>query len=72
MLANGRKVMSLELEKLLGRRELRQIVPRTDMTIYRWERNGKFPRCIKINGRSYWRVSEVKEWQRNNGVAVSA
>jgi predicted DNA-binding transcriptional regulator AlpA len=64
--------MSHDLEELLGRSQLRRIVPRTDMTIYRWEREGKFPRCLKINGRSYWRKTEILKWQKDNGVAVQS
>src|SRR5271157_2472988 len=55
--------MAAELEELLSRRELRQIIPKCEMTIYRWERDGKFPRSIKINKRKYWRKSEVRQWQ---------
>jgi predicted DNA-binding transcriptional regulator AlpA len=71
MLANdGGGPMTAELEELLNRRDIRRIIPKSDMTIYRWEREGKFPRCLKINSRSYWRKSEVREWQRANGVAA--
>jgi predicted DNA-binding transcriptional regulator AlpA len=67
--ANKDWAMAAELEELLSRREIRRIIPKSDMTIYRWERDGTFPRCIKINGRSYWRANDVREWQRDNGVA---
>jgi predicted DNA-binding transcriptional regulator AlpA len=70
MSANEGLQMRTELEELLSRREIRRIIPKSDMTIYRWERDGKFPRCLKINGRSYWRKSEVGEWQRENGVGA--
>jgi predicted DNA-binding transcriptional regulator AlpA len=69
MLAIGRTSMSQKIEKLLGRRELREIIPRTDMTLYRWQKSGQFPQAIKINNRAYWRESEVLEWQRRHGVA---
>ena len=49
-------------ERLLPRRELRRIVPVSDMTIWRWERDGLFPRHVSINGRNYWRLSEVSDW----------
>src|SRR4029079_11816166 len=49
-------------ERLLPRRELRALVPVSEMTIWRWERNGVFPRHLSINGRNYWRLSEVREW----------
>ena len=36
-------------ERLLPRRELRGLVPVSDMTIWRWERDGLFPRHLSIN-----------------------
>ena len=49
-------------ERLLPRRELRILVPVSDMTIWRWERSGMFPRHLSINGRNYWRLSELHSW----------
>jgi predicted DNA-binding transcriptional regulator AlpA len=49
-------------EMLLPRRALRKMVPVSDMTIYRWERGSIFPRHFSINGRNYWRLSEVQQW----------
>jgi predicted DNA-binding transcriptional regulator AlpA len=49
-------------ERLLPRRELRMLMPVSDMTIWRWERDGQFPRHLSINGRNYWLRSEVHEW----------
>lgn len=49
-------------ERLLPRRELRRLVPVSDMTIWRWERGGVFPRHLSINGRNYWRLSEIMSW----------
>jgi prophage regulatory protein len=47
----------------LNRRQLRNCVPVSDMTVWRWEAAGKFPRHLTINGRSYWREDEVLRWQ---------
>ena len=49
-------------ERLVPRRLLRRLVPVSDMTIYRWERDGLFPRHLEINGRNYWRQSEIDDW----------
>jgi predicted DNA-binding transcriptional regulator AlpA len=49
-------------ERLLNRRMLRQTIPASDMTIWRWERDGVFPQHLVINGRNYWLRSEVMEW----------
>src|SRR5262245_39946378 len=53
-------------ERLLPRRELRILVPVSDMTIWRWERDGVFPRHRSINGRNYWRLSELRDWMNQN------
>lgn len=45
---------------LISRRQLRQRIPVSDMTIYRWEKQGLFPRHISINGRNYWDGNEVE------------
>ena len=49
-------------ERLLPRRELRNLVPVSDMTIWRWERDGQFPQHLSVNGRNYWLLSEVRTW----------
>ena len=49
-------------ERLLPRRELRKIVPVSDMTIWRWEGAGQFPCHLSINGRNYWLRSEILSW----------
>jgi predicted DNA-binding transcriptional regulator AlpA len=47
---------------LLTRRLLRRMVPVSDMTIWRWERDGQFPKHLSIHGRNYWLLSEVALW----------
>ena len=62
-------------ERLLPRRELRNLVPVSDMTIWRWERDGQFPRHLSINGRNYWLRSEVLRWmaaQRSGSAAAES
>lgn len=49
-------------ERLLTRRLLRNLVPVSDMTIWRWERDDRFPRHLTVNGRNYWLYSEVEAW----------
>jgi predicted DNA-binding transcriptional regulator AlpA len=48
--------------RLLTRRLLRQLVPVSDMTIWRWERDRGFPKHISIYGRNYWILGEVEQW----------
>lgn len=49
-------------ERLLNRKMLRALIPVSDMTIWRWERDGRFPLHLTVNGRNYWRFSEVIAW----------
>ena len=50
--------------KLITSRALRQIVPVTDMTLWRWEQEDAldFPKPIRIQKRRYWREEEVLAW----------
>jgi predicted DNA-binding transcriptional regulator AlpA len=38
------------------------MLPVSDMTIWRWERNRGFPRHISIHGRNYWIFGDVQRW----------
>ena len=49
-------------ERLVSRRLIRKLVPVSDMTIWRWERDNSFPRHLTIHGRNYWLYTEVEEW----------
>jgi predicted DNA-binding transcriptional regulator AlpA len=59
------------LGRLLSRRELRRLVPVSDMTIWRWEEAGLFPRHLSICGRNFWRESEVRAFIDNQGQAAA-
>jgi predicted DNA-binding transcriptional regulator AlpA len=47
-------------ERLLPRRELRNLVPVSDMTIWRWERDGQFPRHLSINEVLGWMAAQSR------------
>ena len=51
--------------RLLNRRQLRALIPASDMTIWRWQRANLFPVPISINGRNYWRLDEIEAWLRD-------
>jgi predicted DNA-binding transcriptional regulator AlpA len=38
----------------------------SDMTLWRWERDAelRFPKSTRINGRRYWLLEELEEWER--------
>jgi predicted DNA-binding transcriptional regulator AlpA len=41
------------------------------MTLWRWERMERvgFPAPTKINGRKYWKRSDIDEWMRERAVS---
>ena len=50
-------------DRLIDAVERRALVPYSDMHIWRLERQGKFPRRIKIGpNRVAWLLSEVSAW----------
>lgn len=62
-----------EDDRIIRRAELRELIPVSDMTIWRWERNNGFPRRIRLSPQIVgWWQSEVrawlssKEWELNN------
>ena len=49
--------------RLITKSELRQIVPYTGQHILRLEKNGKFPRRIRVGAnRVAWLLTEVEAW----------
>ena len=49
--------------RLVRKPELQAIVGLSDPTIYRLEKQGKFPKRLKIGGNSVaWMESEVLDW----------
>lgn len=52
-----------EPDRILTRAELKRIVPVSDMTLWRWERDGKFPkRIVLARNKVGWRFSSVMLW----------
>lgn len=47
---------------LLSQKRLREIVPVSAMSLWRWRRGGIFPQPIVINGRNFWELSRVRAW----------
>lgn len=47
---------------------LTQIVPKVQLsrvTIWRWEKEGKFPKHIKLGRSIRWRESDIQAWINN-------
>lgn len=53
-------------QKLLGRRQVKKIVPVSEMTLWRWEREGLFPKHINVGKKSLWLASEINEWMQKH------
>lgn len=50
--------------RLLDVAQIRELVPVSRTTLWRWIEQGKFPRPLKIGGTNLWRNAEVRSWLR--------
>ena len=51
------------IKRTIRRRQLREIVPLADSTIYEMERHGLFPRRFALSARCIvWDLAEVEAW----------
>jgi predicted DNA-binding transcriptional regulator AlpA len=59
----------LSEQRYVSRCELRKLLPVSDMTIWRWQRDPQvaFPAPVKLgrNGRNFWWLPAILEWQRS-------
>ena len=56
--------MSQADERLLPTRAVRERYNKTDRSILRWERTGVLPPPVWINGRKFWRLSDLERLER--------
>jgi predicted DNA-binding transcriptional regulator AlpA len=51
----------------------RAVGVKSRMALWRWQRDPKvnFPPPISMNGRNYWRASDVTRWKTEKAVAAS-
>ena len=50
-------------ERILRYPEVRKKVPVTNVTLWRWEKEGTFPKRVRLGGNSAgWIESEVEAW----------
>ncbi len=53
----------LHLTRTIRRRQLKEMVPLADSTIFEMERRGEFPRRFALSPRCVvWDLAEVEEW----------
>ncbi len=52
-----------EFDRIISSRELREMVSYSNMQVWRMERDGRFPKRIKLGpGRVGWSLREVQDW----------
>ena len=52
-----------DCDRIVSSKERRQLVPYSDMHIWRLERAGKFPRRLRLGpNRVGWSLHEIREW----------
>jgi predicted DNA-binding transcriptional regulator AlpA len=55
-------------ERYLNREQLRVLIPASDMTLWRWQRDPDiaFPAPVKLgaDGRNYWWLPTIRAWIR--------
>jgi predicted DNA-binding transcriptional regulator AlpA len=55
-------------DRYINRTQLRALIPASDMTLWRWQRNPKvaFPAPVKLgdDGRNYWWLPAVRSWMQ--------
>lgn len=49
-------------QTLLDANAIKQVAPVSDVSIWRWVKEGKFPAPVKVGRRSFWRASEIEAW----------
>jgi predicted DNA-binding transcriptional regulator AlpA len=57
--------MEQTVETLVPARKIRERYGVSDMSLWRWLQSEKlrFPKPIRINGRRYWRVADIRAWE---------
>jgi predicted DNA-binding transcriptional regulator AlpA len=55
-------------DRYINREQLRTLIPASDMTLWRWQRNPKvaFPSPVKLgeDGRNYWWLPAIRSWMQ--------
>jgi predicted DNA-binding transcriptional regulator AlpA len=55
-------------DRYINREQLRALIPASDMTLWRWQRDPSvaFPAPVKLgaDGRNYWWLPKIRAWMR--------
>jgi predicted DNA-binding transcriptional regulator AlpA len=60
----------ITLEKLIGMEELTKELNISKYTIYSLRRNQKFPFGVKLNGKRYFKVTEIEDYFNSLNISV--
>jgi prophage regulatory protein len=56
----------MERNRIIRKKEVLDLVGLSDVSVWRWERAGKFPKRIQLGGNSVgWLESEIQAWIQN-------
>lgn len=49
-------------DRLLNVKQVQALVPASRVSIWRWEKEGRFPKRIKLGSATRWRESDIQKW----------
>lgn len=49
-------------DRLLNVKQVQALVPTSRVSIWRWEKEGRFPKRIKLGSATRWRESDIQKW----------
>ncbi len=49
-------------DRLLSIKHIQERAPVSRVSVWRWEKEGKFPKHIKLGSRIFWRESDIQAW----------
>ena len=61
-----------EINEAIARLAVKRAAARYDVhkqTIWRWVQEGKFPKPVKVDGSTRWKLSDIESWEAEQGVA---
>jgi predicted DNA-binding transcriptional regulator AlpA len=49
----------LNERRLIDREQLKQLLPVSSMTLWRWERDGRIAKHVLIGRKAFWRLTDI-------------
>lgn len=73
--SRGHQILPKDDDTLLNSNQTRAFVGGVShMCLWRWVRDERvlFPEPVKLNGRNYWRLGTLRQWQAERGFRQAA